>query len=53
MSSCRMSGNPDKYKTPLDSYGKLQGFKNIYVSDASIIPSSPGVNPRKLYRLYV
>ena len=47
MSSCRMSGNPDKYKTPLDSYGKLQGFKNIYVSDASIIPSSPGVNPQE------
>ena len=47
MSSCRMSGNPEKYKTPLDSSGKLFGFKNIYVSDASILPTSPGVNPQQ------
>ena len=30
----------------LDSYGKLRGFDNIYVNDASMLPGSPGVNPQ-------
>ncbi|MBI2121745.1 MAG: GMC family oxidoreductase [Candidatus Sungbacteria bacterium] len=30
----------------LDSYGKLRGFDNIYVNDASMLPTSPGVNPQ-------
>ena len=47
MSSCRMSGDPEKYKTPLNGYGKLHGFENIYISDASIIPTSPGINPQE------
>ncbi len=47
MSSCRMSGDPDKLRTPLDSSGKLHGFTNIYVADGSILPSSPGVNPQQ------
>jgi choline dehydrogenase-like flavoprotein len=30
----------------VDSFGKLHGFDNIYINDASILPSSPGVNPQ-------
>jgi choline dehydrogenase-like flavoprotein len=29
-----------------DSYGKLHGYENIFVADASIIPEAPGVNPQ-------
>tara|TARA_X000000368_G_scaffold336854_1_gene274625 strand:+ start:2041 stop:3456 length:1416 start_codon:yes stop_codon:yes gene_type:complete len=29
-----------------DSYGKLKNTKNVFVADASIIPSPPGVNPQ-------
>ena len=29
-----------------DSYGKLHGFDNLYVNDASMLPDSPGVNPQ-------
>jgi choline dehydrogenase-like flavoprotein len=29
-----------------DSFGKVYGFENLYVNDASIIPDSPGVNPQ-------
>ena len=29
-----------------DSYGKLKNVKNVFVADASIIPSPPGVNPQ-------
>jgi choline dehydrogenase-like flavoprotein len=31
---------------PVDSFGKLKGFKNVMVCDASIIPSAPGTNPQ-------
>jgi choline dehydrogenase-like flavoprotein len=31
---------------PLDSYGKLKKFTNIYVNDSSILPSTTGVNPQ-------
>ena len=30
----------------VDSFGKLHGFDNIYINDASIMPSTPGVNPQ-------
>ena len=29
-----------------DSFGKLHGYENIFVADASIIPEAPGVNPQ-------
>lgn len=31
-----------------DSYGKVHGFDNLWVQDASLLPSSPGVNPQGL-----
>ena len=30
----------------LDSYGRVHGQKNLWVSDASMIPSATGVNPQ-------
>ena len=30
----------------VDSFGKLSGYDNIYLNDASILPSTPGVNPQ-------
>lgn len=42
--SCPM-GEREDYAA-LDSYGKLRGFDNIYVNDASMLPTSPGVNPQ-------
>ena len=30
----------------VDSHGKLFGFDNVWLSDASIIPDAPGVNPQ-------
>jgi choline dehydrogenase-like flavoprotein len=29
-----------------DSFGRLRGFSNIWVADASLIPEAPGVNPQ-------
>jgi nucleoside-diphosphate-sugar epimerase/choline dehydrogenase-like flavoprotein len=43
-SSCPMGENPDLCAT--DSFGKVTGFRNLYLNDASIIPDSPGVNPQ-------
>ena len=43
-SSCPMGENKELAAT--DSYGKVHGFKNIYVVDASVLPSAPGVNPQ-------
>lgn len=43
-SSCPMGENPDYCAT--DSFGKVNGFCNLYINDASIIPDSPGVNPQ-------
>jgi len=31
---------------PVDSYGRLRGFENVRLCDASIIPDAPGVNPQ-------
>jgi len=28
------------------SFGKLRGFDNLYINDASMLPDSPGVNPQ-------
>lgn len=43
-SSCPMG--EDRDRCAVDSFGRLHGFENIYVNDASILPSSPGVNPQ-------
>jgi nucleoside-diphosphate-sugar epimerase/choline dehydrogenase-like flavoprotein len=43
-SSCPMGENPDYCAT--DSHGKVNGFSNLFVNDASLIPDSPGVNPQ-------
>ena len=29
-----------------DSFGRVHGTRNIYVNDASLLPSAPGVNPQ-------
>lgn len=43
-SSCPMGENRAICAT--DSFGKMHGFENIYIADASLIPDSPGVNPQ-------
>ncbi len=42
-SSCPM-GETDM--CPVDSYGKLKGFTNITIQDASLLPEAPTVNPQ-------
>jgi nucleoside-diphosphate-sugar epimerase len=39
-----MGENPDVCAT--DSFGRVRGFHNLYVNDASLLPDSPGVNPQ-------
>lgn len=43
-SSCPMGEHPDRCAT--DSFGKVHGFRNLLINDASLIPDSPGVNPQ-------
>ncbi len=43
-SSCPMGENPDRCVT--NSFGRVHGFTNLHISDASLIPDSPGVNPQ-------
>lgn len=43
-STCPSGENKDLCAT--DSFGKVQGTQNLYVNDASIMPTSPGVNPQ-------
>ena len=43
MSTCRMSATPQK--GAVDSKGRLFGTENVYVADASVLPTSTGVNP--------
>jgi choline dehydrogenase-like flavoprotein len=43
-SSCPSGERPDRCAT--DSFGKIRGFENLYLNDASILPDSPGVNPQ-------
>ena len=31
---------------PVDSYGRLKALDNVMVNDASLLPTSPGVNPQ-------
>jgi nucleoside-diphosphate-sugar epimerase len=43
-SSCPMGENPALCAT--DSFGRVHGFRNLYINDASLLPDSPGVNPQ-------
>jgi hypothetical protein len=43
-SSCPMG--EDRKKCVVDSFGKVHGQENLYVADASILCSAPGVNPQ-------
>jgi choline dehydrogenase-like flavoprotein len=36
----------NKSKCPVDSFGQLRGFKGLYISDASLLCTAPGVNPQ-------
>jgi choline dehydrogenase-like flavoprotein len=43
-SSCPMG--EDQSKCATDSFGRLHGLKNLYVNDASLLCTAPGVNPQ-------
>ena len=43
-SSCPMGEN--KSKCAVDSFGQVHGFKNLFIGDASLLCTSPGVNPQ-------
>jgi choline dehydrogenase-like flavoprotein len=43
-SSCPMGEN--KTKCAVDSFGRVHGFKNLCVADASLLCTAPGVNPQ-------
>jgi len=43
-SSCPMGEN--RTKCAVDSYGKMHGFQNLYLTDASNLCDAPGVNPQ-------
>lgn len=43
-SSCPIGERRDRCAA--DSFGKVHGYDNLYVNDASMIPDSPGVNPQ-------
>jgi len=43
-SSCPMG--EDQSKSAVNSFGQVHGHKNLFVSDASILCSAPGVNPQ-------
>jgi choline dehydrogenase-like flavoprotein len=43
-SSCPMG--EDKSKCATDSFGSVHGFKNLFVNDASLLCTAPGVNPQ-------
>ena len=43
-SSCPMGEN--KTLCPVNSFGRLVGYKNIYINDGSILPTAPGKSSR-------
>jgi choline dehydrogenase-like flavoprotein len=43
-SSCPMGQRRDRCAA--DSYGRVHGFENLFINDASLLPDSPGVNPQ-------
>ena len=36
----------DPRRCGTDSFGRLHGFENVWVNDASLLPDAPGVNPQ-------
>jgi len=36
----------DKTRTGADSFGRVWGYENLRVNDASLLPDAPGVNPQ-------
>lgn len=43
-SSCPMG--EDRNQCATDSFGRVHGFKNVFVNDASLLCTAPGVNPQ-------
>jgi choline dehydrogenase-like flavoprotein len=43
-SSCPIGERRDRCAA--DSFGRVHGYKNLYINDASMLPDSPGVNPQ-------
>ncbi len=43
-SSCPMG--EDTAKCAADSYGRVHGAKNLFIADASLLCTAPGVNPQ-------
>ena len=43
-SSCPIGEREER--TAADSFGRVHGYDNLYVNDASMLPDSPGVNPQ-------
>ena len=43
-SSCPMG--EDRSKCATDSFGRVHGFRNLFVNDASLLCTAPGVNPQ-------
>ncbi len=43
-SSCPIG--EDKTKCAADSFGRVHGFRNLFIADASLLCTAPGVNPQ-------
>jgi choline dehydrogenase-like flavoprotein len=43
-SACPIGERKDRCAA--DSFGKVFGFENLYINDASMLPDSPGTNPQ-------
>ncbi len=43
-SSCPMG--EDQSRCATDSFGRVHGFKNLFINDASLLCTAPGVNPQ-------
>ena len=39
-------GRGPRARTGADSFGRVWGYENLYVNDASLVPDAPGVNPQ-------
>jgi choline dehydrogenase-like flavoprotein len=36
----------DRATCGANSFGRVHGYRNVWVNDASLLPSAPGVNPQ-------